>query len=311
MMDRQGNSLKTWEECYKIQRNFLISYAFRMTGSLMDAEDIVQDTVSECLKHDFEKIENHRAWMTRICSNKALDLLKSAHKNRNKYIGTWLPDAIPDALNFGRSLQNEDSNFELSESLTISFLILLQTLGPNERAVFLLKEVFAYSFKDISKLLGKSETACRKIAERARNSITEKKYKFSKPTEGAEKLIRQFFEAAETGDQNQLEALLSDNSEFLSDGGGIVPAVPILKTKEGIVKFFLSLQKSPIFSTNYQIETSWINSRPGMIISKLANGDKWQVETIMTFEFEAQTIVRIFAQRNPEKLKAIEILMGS
>lgn len=174
MMNRQGNSIRTWEECYKIQRNFLISYAFRMTGSLMDAEDIVQDTVSECLKHDFGKIENHRAWMTRICSNKALDLLKSAYKNRTRYVGTWLPEFIPDALNFGRSYQNEESNSELSESLTISFLILLQTLGPIERAVFVLKEVFGYSFKEISKLLGKSEPACRKIAERARNSVSEK-----------------------------------------------------------------------------------------------------------------------------------------
>lgn len=87
-MNRQRNSSKSWEDCYRTQRNFLISYAFRMTGSLMDAEDIVHDTVSECLTHDFDKVSNHRAWMTRICSNKALDLLKSAHRNRNKYVGT-------------------------------------------------------------------------------------------------------------------------------------------------------------------------------------------------------------------------------
>lgn len=122
-------------------------------------------------------------------------------------------------------------------------------------------------------------------------------------------MIRQFFDAAEAGDQDLLEVLLSDNSEFLSDGGGIVPAAPILTTKSDIVKFFLSLKRSPIFNKDYRIETKWINSRPGMTISKLVNENHWQVETVMSFEIEKQTIVRIFAQRNPEKLKAIETLI--
>lgn len=308
-MDRQGNSLKSWEDCYQIQRSFLISFAFRMTGSLMDAEDIVQDTVAECLSHDFDKVVNHCAWMTRICSNKALDLLKSAYKNRNTYVGTWLPDMIPDQLNYEINALQPDLNFELSESLTISFLVLLQTLGPTERAVFLLKDVFGYSFKDISQLLGKAEPACRKIAERARVAINVKRNKFTKPSIDSEKLIRQFFEAAQTGDRKQLETLLADQSEFLSDGGDKAPAAPMMSTKEKIVEFFMSLQNYPIFTSNeYRWETTWVNSRPGMIITKFADDKKWQFETVMSFEIEEQKIVRIFAQRNPDKLKAINIM---
>lgn len=311
-MDRQGNSLRSWEDCYRAQRNFLISYAFRMTGNLMDAEDIVQETISECLTHDFEKVINHRAWMTRICSNKSLDLLKSASKNRNKYIGDWLPDMIPDTLNHGVIPQWEDSNLELAESLTISFLVLLQTLRPVERAVFLLKDVFCYSFMDVSQLMGKSEPACRKIAERARASISEKKYKFSKPSVDAEKLIHQFFEAAKYGNKSQLEALLSDKSEFQTDGGGKVPAAPMISTKAEIVDFFMSLQNSPIFSSHvYRFEITWINSRPGMIISKFVNEKYWQFETVMSFEIERQQIVRIFAQRNPDKLKVTENIISN
>ncbi|MEP7081265.1 MAG: sigma factor-like helix-turn-helix DNA-binding protein, partial [Ginsengibacter sp.] len=262
----------------------------------------------ECLAHDFDKVMNHRAWMTRICSNKSLDLLKSAHKNRNKYIGIWLPDMIPDTL---KPQQLEDSNFELAETITISFLLLLQTLRPVERAVFLLKDVFGYSFNDISQLLGKSKLACRKIAERARISISDKNHIFLKPSIDAEKLIRQFFEAARTGDQHQLEALLSEKSEFLADGGGKVPAAPMISTKEKIVDFFMSLQKSPIFSPQgYRIETTWINSRPGIIISKLVNENFWQFETVISFEIQELQIVRIFAQRNPQKLKGIESLIS-
>ncbi|WP_428742411.1 sigma-70 family RNA polymerase sigma factor [Tenacibaculum sp.] len=305
-MTRQKNSVSSWEDCYKQQRNFLVSYAFRMTGSLVDAEDIVQDTVFECLKHDFNTVSNHKAWMTRICSNKALDLLKSAHSKRNNYIGSWLPDMIPDAVNHKTSLLWEDASLELAESLTISFLVLLQNLRPVERAVFLLKDIFGYSFKEVSQLLEKNEANCRKIAERARNSINkQKKQNFSKPSPDAEKLIHQFFEAAKHGNQTKLEALLSDNSEFLSDGGGKVPAAPIILTKQKIADFFMALQKSPIFSSkDYRLNVAWVNFRPGMIISKRVE-NLWQPETVMSFEIENKCITRIFAQRNPEKLNIL------
>lgn len=302
--------LKSWEECYETQREFLIAYAFRMTGSLEHAEDIVQDTVAQCLKTDFGKVTNHRAWMTRICSNKALDLLKSAESRRMSYIGTWLPDLIPDALDCGISHQTADSKLELSESITISFLVLLQALSPVERAVFLLKDVFDYPFKMVSELSGKSEQACRKIAERARNAVSKKDVKFTRPSSDAEKLVREFFEAAKAGDKSHLATLLSDHSLFLSDGGGKVAAAPLIETKDGIIDFFCALQKSPTFSSqDYRLDTAWINSRPGIIISKLVN-ENWRLETLISFEIEERKISRIFAQRNPDKLKLIDHLFN-
>jgi RNA polymerase sigma-70 factor (ECF subfamily) len=97
-MGDKDEASQLWEDHYQAHRNFLIAYSFRMTGSLSDAEDIVQDAISECLRYDPNAIQNPRAWMTRICSNKALDLLKSSAKKRNEYIGTWLPDAIPESF---------------------------------------------------------------------------------------------------------------------------------------------------------------------------------------------------------------------
>lgn len=306
-MEHQENRFTTWEDCYRLQRNFLIAYAFRMTGSLADAEDIVQDTVTECLKHDFNTIVNHRAWMTRICSNKTLDLLKSAHKNRNSYVGTWLPDTIPDSLHAGLSQEEDTTPLELSESVTISFLVLLQTLGPSERAVFLLKEIFGYSFKEIAGLVGKSEPACRKIAERARTSVSEKNKRFPRPSADAENLIRRFFDAAQMGNQDVLETLLADESVFFSDGGGKVPAAPMIAEKEHIVAFFIGLRTSPIFTQpNYRLQIGWVNARPGMTIAKRTADNRWEVETMMSFEIEAGKIIRIFAQRNPDKLKAVD-----
>jgi len=278
-----------------------------MTGCLMDAEDIVQETVSKCLTYDFDKVKNHRAWMAKICTNKALDLLKSAHKKRTIYIGACLPEMIPDSINNDRSTQSVDKTIDTSESLTITFLILLQILRPNELAVFILKDVFGYSFKEISELNGKSETACRKIAERSRASISKYRNKFSKPTIEAEQLIQLFFEAAQTGNKAQLKKLLSEKAGFLSDCFVKEPATITILTKEKAFDFFLMLKESPIFSTNnYQIEITQLNLRPDKVFSKVDVGKYPQRETITSFEIEGQQIARIYAQRNLNIPKTIE-----
>jgi RNA polymerase sigma-70 factor (ECF subfamily) len=203
-----------------------------------------------------------------------------------------------------------DSKVELSESLTMSFLILLQNLNPVERSIFLLKEIFDYSFKEVSELAGKSETACRKIAERARDSLQDKERKFPKPPADSEKLIRQFFEAAKLGDRPRLMSLLSEKSEFLSDGGGKVSAAPpMLGAPEKIAEFFLSLRNYPVFtSADYRMETKWVNSRPGMIISKRATDGLWYFETIISCEIENNQIARMFSQRNPDKLNRLTFM---
>lgn len=304
-MHRQGNSFTSWKDCYIRQRKFLISYAYRMTGSLADAEDLVQDTISDCLTQEFASIKNHAAWMTRICAHKTLDLLKSAQQKRNQYIGTWLPELIPDGLN---PASVDTDRMEQNDSLSVPFLVLLQRLNPMERAVFLLKDIFNYPFKDIASLLDKSEVACRKIAERARTAIIRKEQLVAKPPLGSEELIQRFFSAAQMGDQQQLEAILSPDSEFFSDGGGKVTAASMLFSGKAIASFFSNLKYSPVLSGPYKLEILWINQRPGFIISILDADGAVKINTIMSFEIRDKTIVRIFAQRNPDKLRTVSAL---
>ncbi len=138
------NYFKQWEVFFQQYRTYLVSFAFRMTGSLSEAEDIVQETFLECASMNPQTIESPKSWLTKVCSNKGLDHLKKAYKKRETYSGPWLPDAIPDSYQVWSSLAapaSPDQNLLLSESLTTSFLLLIEKLTPEERAVYLLSEI--------------------------------------------------------------------------------------------------------------------------------------------------------------------------
>jgi RNA polymerase sigma-70 factor (ECF subfamily) len=304
-----ANPLNLWEKQWTLHRPFLVSFAFRMTGSLAEAEDLVQDTFLESTAVDASQIENHKSWLTKVCSNKCLDHLKSAYKRRETYSGPWLPDAIPESYQLWGSLQEgsaPDQNILVSETLTTSFLLLAESLTPEERVVFLLSEVFEYSFKDIAQFLDKSDDSCRKIAQRAREAVASKRAKFNN-TANAEKLIARFFEHAKNGNDSAIKELLADESEFWSDGGGKVAAsTHVLTHNSQIASFFKFLGTTPTFKTaDYKLEFHFVNSRPGVVISKKLPSGLWEFETIMTFEMRDEKIARIYAQRNPDKFKAL------
>ncbi|AFY03253.1 sigma-70 family RNA polymerase sigma factor [Bdellovibrio bacteriovorus] len=302
-----------WEPSFSQHRPYLISFTFRMTGSLAEAEDLVQDVFIEAAKTDPSTIESHKSWLTKICSHRALDLLKSAYKQRESYSGTWLPDAVPDSLQYWNlpEADSADKNLIITESLTTSFLLLLERLNPEERAVYLLNEIFEYSFKEISEFLNKSEAACRKIAQRAREFISTNKKRFE-PAEGANptKLISQFFETARTGNTEALSLLLSDSSEFWADGGGKISAVPhILRTPFDIARFFAGIYSSRVKPPyEMKMELHPVSGRPGVVISKKLPSGDWAFETLISFEFEDGKIARIYSQRNPDKLARLTSL---
>lgn len=309
-MDHKKSYFSEWEQSFKEYRPFLVAFAFRMTGSLSEAEDLVQETFLMGSSTDPKEIKNHKSWLTKICSNKGLDHLKSAYKRRESYHGTWLPDAVPESLQVWNSLNetpSPDKNLVLSESLTTSFLLLVERLTPEERVVYLLNEVFDYSFKEISTFLEKSEEACRKMAQRARDSMAKDRPTFSSAPSNAEELIAQFFTTAKNGDQAGLVSLLAEGSEFWADGGGKVSAsASILYDKEKIARFFKGIGTSPALnSSEFRYEFSLVNSRPGLVISKKLPDGLWTIDGVYSFEFLDQKIVRIYAQRNPDKLKTL------
>jgi RNA polymerase sigma-70 factor (ECF subfamily) len=303
------NHLSAWELDWKQHRPFLISFAFRLTGSLTEAEDLVQDTFVECANVPRSEIKNAKSWLTRICANKGIDHLRSAYKKRETYPGAWLPDVIPDSLQIWSQLHGGESPEKTlieSESLTPSFLLLAERLTPEERAVYLLSEVFEYSFKEISTFLDKSEEACRKTAQRARTAV-QAAPRFVADSPDSTKLIARFFDCARNGDKEALLELLSDESEFWSDGGGKVPAAKTILAEPGsIATFFAALGTSKAFASgDFKLDYTPVSSRPGLIISRKLPSGLWGFETIFSFEIQDEKIVRIYAQRNPDKLQSL------
>lgn len=302
--------LKDWENHLRVYRPYLLSFAYRMTGSLAEADDIVQETFLECANVDPSAISNPKAWLTKVCSNKGLDFLKTAYRKRESYRGPWLPDAIPDSLQIWESLStgaSVDKSLLLAESLTTSFLLMIERLTPEERVVYLLAEVFDHPFQTIAAYLDKSEAACRKIAERARKAVLEGRPKFDPGTGKAEELIREFFERAKNGDAAGLRELMADQSEFWSDGGGKVAASPaVIRDPKMIAAFFLSRGLARIFhSEEVRLEFTPVSGRPGLIMSQKLPSGEWEMETLLSFEVSQGKIARIYAQRNPDKIKSL------
>lgn len=305
-MNTKQNFLHQWEPLFIQHRRFLISFVFRMTGSLSEAEDIAQEAYIDCASVNPADINNHKSWLTKICSNKSIDHLRSAYKRRESYSGTWLPDAIPDSYQI-------ENNLMLSESVTTTFLLMVEKLGPEERVIYILNEVFDYSFKEIAEMLNKSDDNCRKIAQRARSALLNEKTKFSS-SEDSVKIVQRFFDYAKLKDKSALIDLMSDDSELWTDGGGKIGvfAKTVLKDKIKTAGFFSALGGSKVFhSEEHKVEVHYVNSRPGLIVSnKLANGS-WVYDTLISFEIEGDKIARIYAQRNPEKLEALLKLPSS
>lgn len=297
-MEKQ-NYLQDWEKLFIEYRTYLISFGFRMTGSLTEAEDIVQDAFIACAETNPLDVKNPKAWLTKIVSNRSLDHLKSASAKRTEYVGVWLPDAIPDTFQIDSELLNR-------ESLTTSFLLLLQKLSPEERVVYLLSDIFEYSFYEISEFLQKSEDSCKKIAQRARKAFENKtRFAYSKDTEN---LVVRFFERAKAGDANALDSMLAPGSEFWADGGGKVSVASgeVITDRNRITKFFSGLWSAPALnSPDVRQEYRVVNSLPGLVVSRRQENDEWKFDTIISFEFDGNQILRIFVQRNPDKLSAL------
>ena len=293
--------LNNWESSFITHRPYLVSFAYRMTGSLAEAEELVQETFISCAEVDPNEIINHKSFLTKVCSNKSLDHLKSAYKRRETYVGTWLPDAIPD------SLHKFENNLELNESLKTTFLLLIEKLSPEERAVYILNEVFDYSFSEIAEFLNKSIEALRKIAQRARAALASEKIKYDSSSIEAQNLIVDFFEIVKRQDKTSLMKLLADDSEFWSDGGGKVTAVKVvMRDVEQIIRFFTSDVISGIYnSEKLKIESGPVNSLPGLMISRQLENGSWTFDTIMSFEVKDGKIAKIYSQRNPDKLNAL------
>ena len=286
---------------FEPHRRRLLGLAYRMLGSMAEAEDAVQEAYLRWHDVDRGSITEPRAFLitttTRIC----LDVLKSARVRREEYVGPWLPDPVTDS-----SALAPDSQTEMAEDLSVALLLALERLSPLERAAFLLHDVFDYSFTQVADTLGRNEAACRQLASRARTRVREARPAGTTPArvpsgavdEKHSELLSAFIAASRSGDVAGLTRLLASDARLVTDGGGkVVAALNVISGGERVAAFLAGVvRKGWTDQTTLRFDT--INGLPGLIVG----GPAGLVQTT-AFDIEGDVVKAIYIVRNPDKLR--------
>jgi RNA polymerase sigma-70 factor (ECF subfamily) len=282
-------------------RPLLFSIAYRMLGTVADAEDAVQETYLRWRRtpNTDEEIRSPKAWLTTTISRVCLDQLGSARVKREQYIGPWLPEPM---TGVSPDIAETAADFD---SLSLAFLVLLESLSPKERAVFLLHDVFGYGFAEVGDIVGESETYCRQIAKRARSAMAERRPRFAADPERRDQLTAQFLRAASDGDLPALIATLTEDVTVFSDGGGKALAArkPVVG-RDKVALFLTNILRLAPQGTRLQTEP--INGQPGIVT--LIDG---VVHNVITFDFDESGIRAIYIVVNPDKLGPVAARLGA
>jgi RNA polymerase sigma-70 factor (ECF subfamily) len=267
----------------------LLAVAYRMLGTVTDAEDAVQDAYLRL--HTAENVLDPEAWLVKTTTRICIDRLRS-RKRHKEYHGPWLPEPVSD--DWAGSLQSDG---HLAESLSMAFLVLLETLSPSERAAFLLREVLGYDFDEIARLLETTPVNTRQLTARARKRLTSKDRRFETAQHDADQLAERFFEACRSGDMADIEQLLSKDAILYSDGGGKVHAAPEPVT--GVAR--IAKLMSTVFRKMQGIgdlSLTTVNGHPGVVVT--VDGHVKQVVTCAT---SSGVIDTLYIVLNPDKLR--------
>ena len=290
-----ADTVMTGSEPFLEHRSLLFAIAYRMLGGVADAEDAVQETYLRWRRaaSGGEEIRSPKAWLTTTISRVCLDQLGSARVKREQYIGPWLPEPLAGVT---PDIAETVADFD---SLSLAFLVLLESLSPKERAVFLLHDVFGYDFASIGEIVGESDAYCRQLAKRARAHITERRPRFEADRAQRERLTADFLRAVSEGDMPALIETLTDDVTVFSDGGGKVNAArkPVVG-RDKVALFLTNLARLAPSGTSFRVEP--INGQPGIVT--LVDGD---VRNVVTFDFTESGIRTIYIVVNPDKLRPV------
>ena len=288
-----STGLKTEE--FEKARPQLMGIAYRLLGGVAEAEDAVQDTAYKWFAATGPLPDKPAAWLTAVCTNRCLDILKSARRKRTDYVGPWLPEQFE-----SESAEDAENRLEIASSLSTAFLLLLERLTPRERAAYLLHDIFGMSHQDIGQTIGLTTENSRKLASRARRMVSQENVRFVPPAERQKELLETFRMALQTGDMQELVQSLSRDVDLRADSGGKVTAIThILEGADAVCEFFTSVL-SPAWE-KLQFEMRTVNGGPGLLV--------WEgnmLHALVSFSFGAdQTIRSIFILRHPEKLELL------
>jgi RNA polymerase sigma-70 factor (ECF subfamily) len=287
----EPDKIATFEQ----HRPLLFSIAYRMLGSAMEAEDMVQETYLRYQAVPEESILTPRPFLTTIITRLCLDQLKSARSQREQYIGPWLPEPIR------TDVPGPAASMGDVESISMAFLILLESLSPAERAVFLLREVFDHNYAEIAQVIGKSEEACRQLFSRARKHIVAHRPRFKSTPEQHRRILTRFIEAVSEGDLDGLTQMLADDVVFTSDGGGRSVAVrrPVAG-RETVARLFLALAKRNV-EARLTLEIIEANGKTALLL-RSPDGQPFGLLAMETAQGKIQCFSFVV---NPDKLKHV------
>ncbi len=285
------------------ERRQLINLAYRMLGSLAEAEDAVQETYARwyaMTRHQQEAIQSPGAWLTTVASRICLDLLGSARARRERYVGEWIPEPLPDGTEWinGRSsgsAADPADRVTLDESINMAFLVVLESMTPAERVAFILHDVFRYSFPEVAEIVGRTPTACRQLASSARRRVRTSHAPATTHAQQAQ-IVSDFKRAWRAKDIDALIAVLDTDATATGDGGGLVRAeIHPIEGAEQIARFFVD-RASPL--ANLTILERTVNGQPGLVIQL----DGVTIN-VMAFDIAGARIKHIWAVLNPDKLR--------
>jgi len=275
-------------------RPLLFSIAYRMLGSVAEAEDLVQEAFVRYQQAGAEAVaESPRAYLAAVTTRLAIDQLRSARVRRETYPGQWLPEPIVE--------QTPADHAETADSLSMAFLVLLEQLSPVERAVFLLREVFSYGFDEIARAVGRSEANCRQILVRARTHVEARRPRFESSPQKREELAQRFFAACRDGDLEALLGLLATDAAVHGDGGGKRPAAPRpIVGREKVAHALVAFGRQAR-SLGLVLQSAWVNGQPGGVFHDPAGNTVW----VVSLDIADGAILAVRSILNPDKLARI------
>jgi len=272
---------------FETHRSFLTGLAYRMLGSIAEADDVVQDAFLRWAQSDTSSVAHPRAYLARVVTRLCLDRMKSAASRREQYVGTWLPEPIVAA-----------PAEPMADDLSIALLLTLERLSPLERAAFLLHDVFDMDHSDVARALERSEEACRRLAARARQHVREERPRYAATDQNRETLLSAFEAVMTSGDVTRFAQVLADDAVLYADGGGKRAAVlePV-RGKQNVLDLFVAITANRPPLRRDQLERASINGLPGFLV----HADDGVQTTAL--EVEGNQIVALYVVRNPDKLR--------
>ncbi|MEU9167610.1 RNA polymerase sigma-70 factor [Streptomyces sp. NPDC048420] len=279
-------------ETFVAHRNLLFTVAYEMLGSAADAEDVLQETWLRWVKADLEQVQDPRAYLVRITTRQALNRLRTMTRRKEAYVGPWLPEPLLTAPDVAEDV-------ELSESLSMALMCVLETLAPTERAVFVLREVFDVDYDEIAAAVGKSPDAVRQIAHRARRHVDARRPRRTASASETRAAVESFRRALETGDLQGLLDVLAPDVVLVSDGGGVKQAAlrPIVSADK-VARFIIGgIAKRTVALTG---DTTQVNGSPALVLRM-----DGEMDGVLAVRVEGARITGMYYVRNPEKLTRV------